>query len=188
MIIDYQNEKEFALENGVKPENNIGETWFEGEEECKGITFKKFFHLCVDDIVFEDCVFENCHQITFDGCQMTGCTFKNVDEIEGVRTDFNECNFNKCCSDGPFLTIDSHGCVEDCVFDTITALNEQGYIIYSVYGKRKEVEIISGCKFVDCQVESEDGKYCSCKYFKPFSYYKTISADNVDYDTCEGVV
>ena len=44
MIIDYKNENEFALSNGVKPENNIGETWFEGEDVCKGITFKNFFN------------------------------------------------------------------------------------------------------------------------------------------------
>ena len=44
MIIDYKNENEFALSNGVKPENNIGETWFEGEDVCKGITLKNFFN------------------------------------------------------------------------------------------------------------------------------------------------
>lgn len=82
MIIDYKNENEFALSNGVKPENNIGETWFEGEDVCKGITFKNFFHLCVEHTVFED-----------------------------------------------------------CVFDTITALNDQGYIIYSVYGKKRKLKI-----------------------------------------------
>ena len=52
MVLDYKNNQEFALANGVKLENNIGETWFEGEEVCKGITFWNFDHLCVEDIVF----------------------------------------------------------------------------------------------------------------------------------------
>ena len=52
-------------------------------------------------------------------------------------------------SDGPLLVINSHGCVEDCIFDTITPLGDD---------------------------------------FKPFSSYKTIEIDNVDYNTCEGSV
>lgn len=119
---------------------------------------------------------------------MEGCTFKSVNNIEGVCTNFNNCTFTGCCSDGPFLVIDSHGCVEDCVFNTITTLGDDGYIIYSVYGKKNEVEMVSGYKFIDCQVESEEGKYRYCAYFKPFSSYKTIEIDNVDYDTCEGLV
>lgn len=188
MIIDYKNDKESALLNGVMPENSIGETHFVLERKVKDITFRNFNKLCIENTCFENCIFENCQCVSTESCHIEKCVFKNVDNIEGVRTDFSNCIFTGCCSDGPFLVIDSHGCVEDCTFETITTLGDDGYIIYSVYGKKSEVEIISGCKFIDCQVESEDGKYCYCAYFKPFSSYNTVRADNVDYETCEGVV
>lgn len=188
MILDYTNNKEFALANGVMPENSTGETYFVIDKVVRDVTFRNFFNLCIEDACFENCIFENCGRVSTESCHMEGCTFKNVNNIEGVRTNFNNCTFSECCSDGPLLVIDSHGCVEDCVFDTITTLGDDGYIIYSVYGKKNEVEMVSGCKFIDCQVESVGGKYCYCAYFKPFSSYKTIEIDNVDYDTCEGLV
>lgn len=186
MILDYRNNKEFALANGIKLENNIGEIWFNTDKMCKDITFRNLHHLCVEGVFFENCSFENCHQLTVDECQMKGCTFKNVDEIEGVRTDFDDCSFkNCCCSDGPFLVIDSNGHAKNCTFDTITVLGDQGYVIYSVYGEKSDVKKITGCKFVDCKVENEDGKLCYCAYFKPFSSHKTIKTDNLDYETCD---
>ncbi len=185
MILDYKNNKELALANGIMPENSLGETHFVACDVISNATFRNFKNLCLDDTCFEDCIFENCSCVTTESCHMKMCTFKNVDSIDGVRTDFSNCTFKDCCSDGPFLCIDSRGCVENCTFDTITALDDsQGYVIYSVYGKKKEVEIISGCKFINCQVENEDGELCYCSYFKPFSSFNTIQVDNVDYETC----
>ena len=184
MIIDYNN-KEFAFANGVQPENIHGKTHFTGGEFCKGITFRNFYHLYIEEATFEDCIFENCHQVTADECRMGNCRFHNEDEVVGIRTDFHGCMFKDCCcSDGPFLTIDGQGNVEDCTFDTVTALGDQGYIIYSVYGKKEDVEIVSGCKFVDCRFESEDSECCYCAYFKKISSNKTVEVDNVDWDTC----
>lgn len=184
MIIDYRNNKEFALKNGVKPENNLGETHFSQGKVVTDTTFRNFDHLCVENTVFENCTFEDSQTISFESCQIKGCNFKNVYQVEGARTDFYDSVFKDCCSDGPFLTIDSQGQAKGCTFDTITALSNQGYIIWSGYGKKHEVEKIVDCKFIDCQVESEDGELFHCYYFKPLSSYRTVSVDNVDYESC----
>lgn len=184
MILDYKNNKAFALENGVKEENNIGETWFSGGAVVTGVTFCNFNNLCTENTVFENCTFENCQTVSFESCQIKNCTFKNVCNIDGTRTNFYDCTFKDSCSDGPFLVIDSRGQVKGCTFDTITALGDQSYIIWSGYGKKHEIEMIVDCSFNDCQVESEDGKLCHCYYFKPFSSFRTIEADNLDYASC----
>jgi hypothetical protein len=184
MILDYKNNKEFLLENGIMPENNLGETHFVVDKIVRDITFKNFFNLCIEDMCLENCSFENCHCVTIENAHIERCTFKNVDSVASTRVSFENCTFSCCCSDGAFLSIDS-GSVENCVFDTITTLGEDGYVIDSVYGKKHEVEMIKNCKFVDCQVESEDGKLCNCCYFKPFSSSNTVAIDNIDYDTCD---
>jgi hypothetical protein len=184
MVLDYKNNKEFALSNGVKEENNIGEVWFSGGTVVTGVTFRNFNHLCTEDMVFENCIFEDCQNISFESCQIKNCNFKNVCDVEGVRTNFYDSTFKERCADGPLLTIDSHGQVKGCNFETITALSDQGYVIYSVYGKKHEVEEIVDCKFIDCQVENEDCELCYCSYFKPLSSFKTVQVDNVDYESC----
>ena len=184
MTLDYKNDKEFALENGIMPENNLGETHFVIDKIVRDITFKNFSNLCIADMCLENCAFENCHCITIENGHFERCTFKNVDEISSTRVSFNDCNFNSCCSDSTFLSVDS-GSVEGCTFDTITVLEEEGYVIDSVYSKKHEVEMIKNCKFIDCQVERKNGQLCHCCYFKPFSSYHTNPVDNFDHNTCD---
>lgn len=184
MILDYKENLEFALANGVSLDSNSEEARFEGKQRCDKITFKNFPHLCLDDAICENCTFENCHEITIENSEVKNCTFVNIDNINGFCTDFNDSNFSNSCSKGPFLTIDTQGCAYGCTFDNITALGDDGYVIYSVYGKKHDVETISECKFINCVVESEDEEVCHCAYFKPFSSISTITIDNIDYDSC----
>ena len=184
MILDYKNDKEFALANGVSSEDVNGEIHYNIGPISEGITFKNFYHLCVGEAAFNNCTFEDCHEITASNCEMNGCTFKNVDSVTGHYSDFSGCTFKQCCSTGPLLTIDSSGQVENCDFDTITALGEDGYVILSVFGKKSDVTEIVNCRFTDCQVESEDGECCRCDYFVPFSSLRTIQTDNLDYESC----
>ena len=185
MIIDYKNNKEFALANGVQPENRFGETHFSNGKIVTGVKLRNFVHLCVENTIFENCNFEECKNISFRDCQVKNCTFKNNCSVDGYRTGFYDCYFTECCAEGPFLVIDTNGPVKGCTFENMTALGDQGYIIWSGYGKKHEIELIENCKFIDCQAESEDGKLCHCYYFKPFSSFKTVTVDNIDYETCD---
>ena len=169
------------------PVNAYGETHYENPDGIKDATFCNFQHLYAKNTRFENCFFADCAQITAEHCEMVNCTFHNVNAVTGDHTDFLNGTFEQCCSTGPLLTIDSQGRVEDCTFDTITTLGEDGYVIDAAYRRKEDVEYISGCRFWDCNVETEDGKLCSCCYFRPFSSYAAIPIDNVDYETCEGV-
>ena len=95
MILDYRNDMEFALTNGVTAENSIGETWYSGGRVVTGVTFKNFSHLCVEDTVFSNCTFEDCHDISFESCEISSCSFNNVNSIDGVRTSFYDSSFNQ---------------------------------------------------------------------------------------------
>ena len=188
MILDYKNNKEFAFKNGIQPENNIGEVWFCGESVCEGITFTNFHHLCLSNTIFKNCIFEKCHEISAESCRMSDCVFKNVDNIMGQYTDFQDSVFKDCCSNGPLLVIDSSGRVDNCTFETITTLGENGYVVSASFNSKDDVTQIINCKFVDCQVESEDGELCHCLYFEPVLSFKTVLVDNVYCDTCEVIL
>ena len=183
MIIDYKN-KENAIACGVEDADVNGDIFFRGAENYEGITFKNFPNLHLEEADYKNCTFEDCGVVSFYDGEIVGCKFHNVSEIEGHFASFMDCAFSQCCSQGPFLTIDNVGSVEGCTFETITALGDDGYIIFSVYGKKKDVRYIKNCKFIDCKVESEDGLYTYCVYYKRCLACKTIEIENVDMQSC----
>lgn len=63
MLLDYTNNKEFALANGVIPENSTGETHFVIDKVVRDTTFLNFFNLYIEDACFENCIFENCGRV-----------------------------------------------------------------------------------------------------------------------------
>ena len=184
MIIDYQNQEQMK-ELGFRINKEHGRVFVsvDGDYDC--VTFRNFPTITTDDTDFINCTFENTQAIEFSQADVKNCTFRNVSEVSGHFTDFSGCIFVECCSQGPLLTIDNVGSVEGCTFETITALGDDGYVIYSVYGKKKDVREIKNCKFLDCEVENEDGELTYCCYYKPFSSYKTVDIDNVDFWSCD---
>lgn len=164
------------------------ELLFKIDKKCENIHFKNFPSLHIKDKDIKNCVFENCHEISTENSRISGCVFKNVGNIFGHYTDFQDSVFKECCSYGPLLVIDSGGRVNNCTFETITTLGDDGYVVSSNFDKKEEVTKITNCKFIDCQVESEDGELCRCSYFKAFSSFNTVPVDNVDYDTCEVIL
>ena len=183
MIIDY-NDKEQLKELKFKVNAEYGRVYVSVDGGYDGMTFRNFPTITTDGTNFKNCIFEDTQAIEFSQGNVLNCTFRNVSEICGHFTDFSGCTFTQCCSQGPLLTIDNVGSVEGCTFETITALGDDGYVIYSVYGKKKDVQEIKNCKFIDCEVESEDGELTYCCYYKPLSSYKTVQIDNIDYDSC----
>ena len=184
MIIDYQNQEQMK-ELGFRINKEHGRVFVSVDGDYDGLTFCNFPTITTDDTDFINCTFENTQAIEFSRADVKNCTFRNVSEISGHFTDFSGCTFVECCSQGPLLTIDNVGSVEDCTFETITALGDDGYVIYSIYGKKKDVREIKKCKFLDCEVENEDGELTYCCYYKPFSSYKTVDIDNVDFWSCD---
>lgn len=185
MIIDYLNDKQFAVENGASEESRTGDIYFKTDEVCKEITFRNFVTLHLSDTLFENCNFENCLEICIDGSDMRNCNFNNVNCVAGAETDFIGCTFKNCCSDNTVLSINDKGRVEDCIFDTITTLGIDSYIVNAVYEDEYCVQKIKNCRFIDCQLDNKDGKLCFCTYSEPISRLKIADIDNLDYDTCD---
>lgn len=181
MVLDFKNDQEFVLANGVKPENYIGETHYKGKKLVRDITFRNFKNLCLEDSVFVDCTFEDCKCVTISSCDMNDCVFKNVDGVDGFHTNFTDCQFENCSAEDSLLVIDSKGQVDGCTFKNISA---PGYIIYSVYGKKQEIETIENCNFINCRIGNLNDTCCYCSHFKPFSSYNTIRVNNVNYESC----
>lgn len=184
MIIDYKNQEQMK-ELGFRINKEYGRVFVSVNGDYNGVTFRNFPTITTDGTDFKNCIFEDCQEIEFSISEVTNCTFRNVSEVSGHFTDFISCTFVQCCSQGPFLTIDNVGSVEGCTFETITALGDDGYIIFSVYGKKKDVRYIRNCKFVDCKAESEDGLYTYCVYYKRCLACKTIEIENVDMQSCD---
>lgn len=181
MVIDYKNKEQLQeLRFTVNMEH--GYVFMRTNDGYDGVTFRNFPMITVEDTDFTNCTFENTQAIEFSKARVKNCTFRNVSEIRGHYTDFHGCTFVRCCSQGPLLTIDNVGSVEGCTFETITALGDNGYVIYSVYGKKKDVREIKNCKFFDCEVESD--MVTLCEYLVTMEVYKTEVVDNVDYESC----
>ena len=184
MIIDYKNQEQMK-ELGFRISKKYGRVYVSVDGDFESVTFINFPTITTDGTDYKNCTFENTQSIEFSTADVQNCTFRNVSEVSGHYTDFIGCKFEQCCSQGPLLTIDNVGSVEGCSFETINALGEDGYIIYSVYGKKKDVREIKNCKFIDCEVESEDKSLTYCAYFTRFSSYKTKEIDNVDFWSCD---
>ena len=184
MIIDYLN-KERLKELGVRVNEEHGRVFVGGNEDFEGKIFRNFPTITTDGTNFTNCVFEDTQAVEFSQGTITNCMFRNVSQVSGHYTDFKNCKFIECCSQGPLLTIDSAGSVEGCLFETITALGEDGYVIYSVYGKKKDVKEIKNCKFIDCKAESEDGLFTYCAYYTRFLSCKIKEIENIDANSCD---
>ena len=184
MIIDYHN-KERLKELGIRVNEEHGRVFVGGDHDFEGKIFRNFPTITTDGINFTNCVFEDTQSVEFSQGMITNCMFRNVSEISGHYTDFKNCKFIHCCSQGPLLTIDSAGSVDGCLFETITALGEDGYVIYSVYGNKKDTKEIKNCHFIDCEVENEDKTITYCAYFGRFPSYKMKEVDNLDSWSCD---
>ena len=183
MVIDYLKKDEAEIFE-VFEITSRGEINYHSEKEVEGITFLNFPNIHLEGALFKNCRFENCQEVEAYQCKINDCVFHNVSEITGHYTDFYGCTFEHCCSQGPLLTIDSDGSIEHCVFNTISALTEDGYVIFSAYDKKSDIKDIVDCYFADCEVENDEGELAYCVYFKPFSSRKSVEIDNFDRDSC----
>lgn len=184
MVIDYKNQEQ-VKELGFRINKEYGRAFVSVNGDYHGVIFRNFPTITTDDTDFTNCIFENTQAIEFSQANVKDCTFRNVSGISGHFTDFSGCTFVQCCSQGPLLTIDSGGSVAGCIFETITALGEGGYIIYSVYENKNEVRQIKNCQFLDCKAESADGLFTYCAYYVRCSTYKIKEIENVDLFSCD---
>ncbi len=166
MTIDYLN-KPHALSCGIE-ESYGGSVQFFAEGKHEKLVFKNFPHLHLIHVGVADCVFENCARVTASNSSITRCIFKNVSCVWGYYTAIEQCRFVESCSEGPLLTVAGAGRVDGCAFEDVTACGTDGYLIYSIRDKKREVQEIGNCRFLDCRVENEERKWLHWTYNKGF--------------------
>ena len=184
MIVDCNNQEQIRG-LGFRVNKKHERVFISGNGEYGGIVFRNFPTVTTDGANFTGCIFENTQAIEFSRAKVKNCTFRNVSEISGHFTDFSGCTFVRCHSQGPFLTVDYAGSVEGCTFQTVTALGRDGYVIYSIYGRKKDVREIKRCKFIDCRAESRDGLITYASYYTSRFSHKTKEIENVDLRSCD---
>ena len=184
MIIDYLDKEQMKLWN-FRINHEYGRVFVSVAGDFEGVTFRNFPTITTDGTNFMNCTFENTQSVEFSQGDVIHCTFNNVSQISGHYTNFSDSSFVQCCSNGPLLTIDCAGKIEGCSFETITALGEDGYVIYSVYAKKKDVQLIKNCKFLDCRVENEDRLMAYCSYYTRSLLRREKEVDNLDQWSCD---
>ena len=205
MVIDYKNKDQLAKMGIDVPKNKGLSSIFKrgasaddiddeygriqwdvkNTDRYEGVTFCNFPTIIFEAIEFKNCIFKNIQSVEVLGCKMDGCTFENVSSTVGCCTDFFGCFFKNCCISGSILNIDTRGAVEGCTFESMTALGNEGYIIHAVYESEDDVKPIKNCRFSDCDVENDEGKFTYCSYLKTVPSVKKIQVDNFDYESCK---
>lgn len=185
MTIDWKNNKAFALANGIVEEDS--QLNYTGKEFDQ-VTFINFPNIYLEDMIFNECVFENCGEVAIYGCEMASCIFTNVSDINGHETDFYGCEFRNCNGTGYVLFTDGSSEIDHCIFEDCSAHGEKEYIIEQLFDSKDDVILIKRCRFINCSVENKDKELTHCECFTPLSKIKTQAIDNLDYESCTGIV
>lgn len=186
MILDYKNNLENALENGIEKQGNT--ICFKKEDDDRkfeGITFKNFPNLYLEDCELTNCTFENCDELNIDESIVKECTFLNIPNIYAVRTDFCNCTFKDVETEEFMLSMDTYGDVDGCTFENIRIKENVGKCAIcdiAIDGK-KDFYYITNCSFINCSLENEYDELSVCTYKNILGKEEIVG--NVDYETCE---
>ena len=184
MILDYKNEREFALANGVRLYStaNYEIIYFCGKSESenetfaerfdaynshknfKNITFRNFPNLELNNSTLENCTFENCADILTDGCAIINSQFTDCCIISSSYTDFYGCTFKDAKPAEALLFLESNCKVDSCTFENIHAIGDEGQICKMLADKEKDVRELTNCKFINCSLENKYNFFSSCQY------------------------
>ncbi len=187
MIFDWKNNKGEAILNGV----------FEDVVACldykrnymkspDGVvanhTFRNFEQIEFEEgALIENCVFENCGDITFNESRINNCTFKNIKTIFSRQDKITNSTFSdmKCSFDLIISLEDST--VSHCTFENVE-LRKDSVLIDGVGDS-----CVKDCTFKDIRTDRYDGKIIKGEMIVGKIFKKTQSIDIVDEGTCRGL-
>lgn len=188
MILDYKNDKEFALKNGVIEYNDdiyfCGKNKQECEDESaiyeaihthdvfKDIVFKNFPVLSLNNSTFENCTFEECKDISMNECVMINCSFVGTDCVMGDKTDYDSCYFKDSVATIGYLLIKNNCKVDNCTFENIHVKGTDSQVCRMDADKEKNIGYLTNCRFINCSIESPTDYLSTCTYNAFFSNLK----------------
>ena len=185
-LIDWKNERDIALQQGVREESNIlfkePKLYLDiPRDPLMDYDIKNFPDLTIEDTRLLNCTFVDCGQITFENCKLNGCSFRRVEKLYLNDTGISETEF-----------VDLK-CEEDCVISM-----EDGIISHSLF---KDIELnkvaylcdavgdvwVEHCSFVNCRTDREDRELFHCEEIRGRIFKRKKEFDIVDNDTCTGL-
>lgn len=199
MVLDWLNDREFALKNGIRiigreeepllymcqtseNENESYEDWHNavsGGGKYREIAFKNFPNLYLNNATFDNCTFENCGMVNSDGCTIRNCSFSGIGaSVSGILTVFDNCSFSDSEPDQAVLYIDDYCKVDGCVFKNIQAKGEHGQICRMASDREKNIGFLTNCRFENCTLEEKYNLISSCSYKTFFGKWQEM--DNLD--------
>lgn len=185
MVFDWKENKDEALRNGICEEQIFSKTNIVMKAEngrVENHTFRNFPKLeFKPDTLVENCVFEDCGDITFDRCKVNGCVFQRIETIFGDNSTFSKSKFQEIFCDNDLIISLEDGEISHCVFEDIELRND-AYLCVG-YGN----PWVEYCVFNRISTTRADRELFHCedtvgKFFKMKKEYCIV-----DEETCEGL-
>ena len=146
-----------------------------------GITFRGYPMLRIDDLILEDCAFEDCHTVYFSDCKVNNCQFYGVETVYADRTPIEGCDFEhlRCDNDCVLCLEDSE--ISFCTFNDVELTNE-AYLVNGV----GDVWIES-CSFENISTDRSDRELFFCEETVGKIFKKKVQFCIADTESCSGL-
>ena len=158
----------------------------EDRVKCKlskitGIAFADYPMLRIDDLILENCTFENCQIIYFSDCKVNNCQFNGAETIHADRTPIDGCDFEhlRCDNDCVLCLEDSE--VSYCNFKDVELTNG-AYLVNGV----GDVWIES-CSFENISTDRADRELFFCEETVGKIFKKKVQFQIADTVSCSGL-
>ena len=185
MVFDWKENKNEALRNGICEEQIFSKTNIVMKAEngrVENHTFRNFPKLeFKPDTLVENCVFEDCGDVTFDRCKVNGCVFQRFETVFGDNSTLTDSKFQEILCDNDLIISLEDGEISHCVFEDIELRND-AYLCVG-YGN----PWVEYCVFNRISTTRADRELFHCedtvgKFFKMKKEYCIV-----DEETCEGL-
>lgn len=185
MIFDLKNNKQEAMKNGICEEQIFSVTRFV-MKATDGIvahhTFRNFEKLEFEEGTrIEDCVFEDCGDISFDECKINACCFSRINAIFSVRSNFTNSQFKELVCDNDMIISLEDSEISHCSFYDVE-LREDSYICDGV-----GTSWIEHSSFSRIRTSREDKEIIICEETVGKIFKKKKQFCIVDEDSCTGL-
>lgn len=185
MIFDWKNNKQEALKNGICEEQIFSVTRIV-MKATDGVvahhTFRNFEKLEFEEGTrIEDCVFEDCGDITFDECKVDDCSFSRIETIFSARSNFTNSQFKELVCDNDMIISLEDSEISHCSFDDVE-LREDSYLCDGV-----GTSWIEHSSFSNIRTSREDKEIIICEETVGKIFKKKKQFCIVDEDSCTGL-
>lgn len=185
MIFDFKNNKAEALANGIVEKEYfsvIEPTMVVEGGVVSGHIFRNFDSLTFEeDVLIENCIFEDCGTIDFENDKVINCEFHKTGLVFTRYTEFDGCEFSHIVAEGGQVISLEEGLVRNCKFDDITLLNDS-YVCDGV-GK----PWIERCTFGRISTSRRDGEIIFCENTEGKIFKRKKICNIIDEASCTGL-